>query len=84
MNGLLVVNELRVGIAAKMQRDGFVGREEVERAVRQLMEAEEGKRVRVRMEELKVKAVSALEEGGSSYKAMAAAVSEWAAILPNT
>ena len=75
MNGLLLVNKLKVGIAAKMQRDGFVGREEVERAVRQLMEGEQGRRLRARMEELKVKAVSALEEGGSSYKAMAAAVS---------
>ena len=84
MNRLLVVNELKVGIAAKMQRDGFVGREEVERAVRQLMEGEQGRRLRARMEELKAKAVSELEEGGSSYKAMAAAVSEWAAILPNT
>ena len=73
-----------MGIAAKMQRYGFVGREEVEREVRQLMEGEQGRRVRVRMEELKVKAVSALEEGGSSYKAMAAAVSEWAAMVPNT
>jgi hypothetical protein len=53
------------------------GREEVERAVRELMEGEGGRRVRARMRELKVKAVSALEEGGSSYKAMAAAVSEW-------
>ena len=75
MNGLLLVNELKVGIAAKMQRDGFVGKEEVERAVRQLMEGEQGRRVSVRMEELKVKAVSALEEGGSSYKPMATAVS---------
>ena len=75
MNGLLLVNELKVGIAAKMQRDGFVGREEVERAVRQLMEGEQGRRLRARMEELKVKAVSALEEGRNSYKAMAAAVS---------
>ena len=75
MNGLLLVNELKVGIAAKMQRDGFVGREELERAVKQLMEGEQGRRLRARMEELKVKAVSALEEGGSSYKAMAAAVS---------
>ena len=67
-----------------MRRDGFVGREEVERAVRQLMEGEEGKRVRARMKELKVKAVSALEKGGSSYKAMAAAVSEWTTNAENS
>nr|ASU43998.1 UDP-glycosyltransferase UGT5d [Picea glauca] len=77
MNRILLVNKLKVGIAAKMESDGFVGREEVERAVRELMEGGDGRRVRARMRELKVKAVSALEEGGSSYKAMAAAVSEW-------
>jgi hypothetical protein len=55
------------------------------------MEGESGMRVRARVGELKEKAMGALEEGGSSYKAMAAAVSEWttnaaksAAMLPNT
>ena len=41
------------------------------------MEGESGMRVRARVKETKKKAVTALEEGGSSYKAMAAAVSEW-------
>jgi len=91
MNRLLLVQEFKVAIAVKMETDEFVRREEVERAVRELMEGESGMRVRARVGELKEKAVSALEEGGSSYKAMAAAVSEWttnaaksAAILPNT
>jgi len=91
MNRLLLVNELKVGIAAKMEGNGFVRREEVERTVRELMEGEGGRKVRTRMRELKENAVTALEEGGSSYKAMVAAVSEWrtnaensAAIVPNT
>jgi hydroquinone glucosyltransferase len=89
MNMIRLVNELKVGIAAKMEKDGFVRREEVERAVRELMEGEGGKRVRARMRELKEKAVTASEKGGSSYKAMATVVSEWrtnaensAAIIP--
>jgi hypothetical protein len=41
------------------------------------MEGEGGTRVRERAGELKEKAMSALEEGGSSYKAIAAVVSEW-------
>jgi len=91
MNRILLVNEFKVAIAAKMESDEFVRRGEVERTVRELMEEESGMRVRARVRELKEKAVSALEEGGSSYKAMAAAVSEWttnaansAAIVPNT
>jgi hydroquinone glucosyltransferase len=77
MNRFLLVNELKVAIEAKMESDGFIRREEVERAVKELMEGEGGKRVRARVRELKEKAMTALEEGGSSYTAMAAAVSEW-------
>jgi len=91
MNRILLANEFKVAIAAKMESNDFVRREEVERAVRELMEGESGMRVRARVGELKEKAVSALEEGGSSYKAMAAAMSEWttneansAAIVPDT
>ena len=64
--------------------DNLVRRGEVERAVRELMEGESGMRVRARVKEMKEKGLSALEEGGSSYKAMAAVVSEWAAILLKT
>jgi len=91
MNRILLANEFKVAIAAKMESNDFVRREEVERAVRELMEEESGMRVRARVKELKEKAVSALEEGGSSYKAMADAMSEWttneansAAIVPDT
>jgi len=41
------------------------------------MEGEGGVTVRERARELKEKAMAALAEGGSSYKAMAEAVSEW-------
>jgi len=84
MNRLLLVDEFKVGIPAKMESDGFVRRGEVERAVRELMEGESGMRVRARVTELKEAAVSALEEGGSSYKGMAAAVSEWTTITANS
>jgi len=77
MNKFLLVNEFKVAIEAKMESDGFIRREEVEREVRELMEGEGGRRVRARVRELKEKARTALEEGGSSFTAMAAAVSEW-------
>jgi len=84
MNRLLLVDEFKVGIPAKMESDDFVKRGEVERVVRELMEGEDGMRVRARVKELKEAAVSALKEGGSSYKAMAAAVSEWAMNAANS
>ena len=85
MNRLLLLNEFKVAIAVEMESDdNLVRRGEVERAVKELMEGESGMRVRARVKEMKEKGVSALKEGGSSYKAMAAAVSEWAAITPKT
>jgi len=40
MNKFLLVNEFKVAIEAKMESDGFIRREEVERAVKELMEGE--------------------------------------------
>eukprot|EP00253_Pinus_taeda_P004088 PITA_04088 len=77
LNRLLLVNDFKVAIEAKMDSSGFVRREEVERAVKEMMEGEGGTNVIARAKELKEKAVAALAEGGSSYKAMADAVSEW-------
>lgn len=77
INKILLVDQFKVAIEAKMDRDGFVRREEVERAVRELMDEGGGMAVRERARELKEKAMSALAEGGSSYKAMADAVSDW-------
>jgi len=91
MNKFLLVNEFQVAIEAKMESDGFVRREEVERAVRELMEGEGGKSIRARAKELKEAANTALQGGGSSYTAMAAVVSEWrtnaensAGVIPNS
>nr|WEF42359.1 UGT2 [Pinus yunnanensis] len=77
LNKFLLVNEFKVAIETEMESDGFVGREEVERVVRELMEGEGGRRVRARVRDLKEKAMTALDAGGSSYTALAAAVSEW-------
>lgn len=77
LNRVLLVNEFKVAIEAKMDSDGFVRREEVERAVKELMEGEGGINVSATARELKEKAMAALAEGGSSYKAMADAISEW-------
>ncbi|TJX50887.1 hypothetical protein E8P77_26845 [Soehngenia saccharolytica] len=64
LNRFMLVNHDKVGIDVKMERDGFVGRAEVERVVRALMEGEEGVEVRENMSILKEKANVALMEGG--------------------
>jgi len=84
LNKFLLVNEFKVAIEAKMDSDGFIRKEEVESAVMELMEGEGGRRVRARVRELKEKAMTALEEGGSSYKAIAAVLSEWSTDAENS
>eukprot|EP01018_Ginkgo_biloba_P004616 Gb_10317 [translate_table: standard] len=76
-NSFVLVNEIKVAIGVTMENDGFVRREQVERAARGLMEGEEGKRMRMRTDELKNSAKIALEEGGNSCNALAAAAALW-------
>ncbi|GLJ41929.1 hypothetical protein SUGI_0868170 [Cryptomeria japonica] len=73
LNRFMLINHEKVAIDLKTERDGFVMRAEVERAVRTLMEGEEGIKARENMRELKEKAKTALMEGGTSYKSMATA-----------
>ncbi|GLJ07330.1 hypothetical protein SUGI_0064490 [Cryptomeria japonica] len=74
MNRLFLVKQLRVAIQVKMEEDGFVPREEVERAVREVMEAEE---VRRKMKELQEGANSALRPQGSSHSSLLELLSQW-------
>ncbi|KAH7657240.1 UDP-glucosyl transferase 73C protein [Dioscorea alata] len=77
LNGRLVVELLRIGIAIGVKEPVFyygedeirVRRDDVEKAVRSLMGAgEETEERRIRAREIKEKAIKAMEEGGSSYE----------------
>ncbi|XP_039142945.1 UDP-glycosyltransferase 73C1-like [Dioscorea cayenensis subsp. rotundata] len=77
LNGRLVVELLRIGIAIGVKKPVFyydedeirVRRDDVERAVRSLMgDGEEAEERRIRAREIKEKAIKAMEEGGSSYE----------------
>ncbi|GLJ41942.1 hypothetical protein SUGI_0868350 [Cryptomeria japonica] len=72
LNRLMLINQFKVAIDIKMEKDGFVPGPEVERVVRALMEEEEIK-ARDNMRVLKEKAELSLMEGGSSYNFMAIA-----------
>uniref|UniRef100_A0A0C9RSM7 Glycosyltransferase n=1 Tax=Wollemia nobilis TaxID=56998 RepID=A0A0C9RSM7_9CONI len=77
-NRVVLVNQMKIAIEVKMESDGFVRREDVERAARELMEGEGGRRARERIKELKVEAEIAMTEGGSSYQAMATGAADLA------
>ncbi|RWR82327.1 UDP-glycosyltransferase 88A1-like protein isoform X1 [Cinnamomum micranthum f. kanehirae] len=75
----LVVVEMGLALAVEKGKDGWVGAEEVERRVREVMESKEGEALRERTVAMKEKAVAALSlsEVGSSRVAMAKLCELW-------
>jgi len=70
LNDVEMVRDLGVAVGLKFDRKNgnFVKAEELERGVRSLMgESEEGKRVRAKVEEMKMASKKAIQEGGSSH-----------------
>ncbi|KAM7474132.1 hypothetical protein LguiB_021375 [Lonicera macranthoides] len=80
-NEKLVTEVLRIGVSVgvkewnRMSCEG-IRREVVEKSVKKILVEEEGKEMRRRAKELKVKAKQAIEEGGSSYNDLSALIEE--------
>lgn len=70
VNRRQIVDDWKVGLDFKEGKDGIVGREEVEKVVRLLLESEEGKEMRRRAMEMKDLLRREVREGGSSYRSM--------------
>lgn len=77
MNAIMLAEDLKVALRPKVKENGVVGRVEIANVAKELMEGEEGKRLRSRMRNLKDAAARVLSEGGSSTKAMADLTSTW-------
>ncbi|XP_010925982.2 hydroquinone glucosyltransferase-like [Elaeis guineensis] len=77
MNAIQLTEDVKVALRPKVTESGLVGREEISRVVKCLMEGEEGKRLRKRAKELSDAAGRALGPGGSSIRAMADVAREW-------
>lgn len=78
MNAAILTEE--VGVAMKLVAEPekeVIGREEFERAVRAVMEGEEGKAIRRRARELKESACKILDKGGFSYDSICRVVDIW-------
>ncbi|KAK9048371.1 hypothetical protein SSX86_032666 [Deinandra increscens subsp. villosa] len=71
LNATLLTEELGVAIRPEViPAEEEVGRVEIEKMVRSLMESQEGKRMREKVKLLSLSAKKALEINGSSYKSM--------------
>lgn len=77
MNAVMLTEDLKVALRPKADEKGIVGKEELGRVVKDLMEGEEGKKVRSRMQALKDEAAIVLSDEGSSTKALSQLASKW-------
>lgn len=85
MNATLLAEEVGVAVkpAPPPQETGknVIGRREIERVVRLIMEGEEGKKMRRRAKELKESAKKAVSTGGFSYNSLAAVFNFWKSLI---
>ncbi|CAK7348751.1 unnamed protein product [Dovyalis caffra] len=77
MNAWMLTKDIKVALRPKASENGLIGREEIAKVVRGLMEGEEGKRVRNRMKDLKDAAARVVGEDGSSTKALSEVAHKW-------
>ncbi|GAU39903.1 hypothetical protein TSUD_04950 [Trifolium subterraneum] len=68
MNAVLLSEGLKVGLRPRVHENGIVERVEVSKVIKCLMEGEESRNLRKRINQLKEAANSALKEDGSSTK----------------
>lgn len=69
LNEKMVIEVLRIGVSVGARRIGeIVKKEAIERAVRKVMVGEEAEEMRNRARDVSVKALRAVEEGGSSHR----------------
>ncbi|KAM0939436.1 putative hydroquinone glucosyltransferase [Dioscorea sansibarensis] len=77
MNAVMLVEDVKVALRPNEDETGLVGREEIARVIKCLMEGDEGKKLRQRVQVLRSEAANALEEEGSSCRSIKALVCEW-------
>jgi len=68
---------MKIAFPMEESKDGFVNAGEVEKRVKQLMDSEEGERIRERAVRFGEDAKQAMSEGGSSIKALSELAELW-------
>ncbi|GKV04801.1 hypothetical protein SLEP1_g16908 [Rubroshorea leprosula] len=81
MNATVLAEDIGVAIKPKVKTgQTVVGREQIARVVRMVIEGDEGNTIRRRVRELKETATKALDAGGSSHESVCRVVEEWKAL----
>ncbi|KAG1335168.1 Hydroquinone glucosyltransferase [Cocos nucifera] len=76
-NAVMLVEGVKAALRPKEGEDGLIGREEIARVVKELMEGEEGKRVGNRVKELQEAGTRGLEKDGLAYMTLAEVANIW-------
>ncbi|XP_027357905.1 UDP-glycosyltransferase 2-like [Abrus precatorius] len=77
MNRVILVQEMKVALAVNESKNGLVSATELGDRVKELMESDTGKEIRHRIFKMKISAVEARSEGGSSRVALDTLVQLW-------
>ncbi|KAK7380408.1 hypothetical protein VNO78_32918 [Psophocarpus tetragonolobus] len=77
LNNVVLVEEMKVGLAVKKNKDGSVSSSELGDRVKELMDSDKGKEIRRRIFQLKISATEALAKDGSSIIALNRLVETW-------
>ncbi|XP_030457438.1 hydroquinone glucosyltransferase-like [Syzygium oleosum] len=83
MNALMLTQDIKVALRPRAEESSLVGRDEIAKVVKGLMEGEEGKCIWNRMKDLKDAATKVLSEDGSSTRALSELALKWSAKLVN-
>lgn len=77
MNAVMLTEDLKVALRPRIGENGIIGRAEIAKVVKVLMEGEEGKKIRSKMTDLKDAAARVLGEDGDSTKSLAELAQKW-------
>ncbi|CAN0922077.1 Hydroquinone glucosyltransferase [Linum grandiflorum] len=77
MNATILEEEVGVAVKARRTEDAVVGREEIEKVVRLVMEGEKGKVMREKAKSVKESAALSLSDGGESWESLAKVARGW-------
>ncbi|TKY61277.1 Hydroquinone glucosyltransferase [Spatholobus suberectus] len=77
MNAFMLTHDVKVALRPNVGENGLVERQEIATLVKCLMEGEEGKKLRYRMNDLKEAAAKALGENGSSTNHISNLALKW-------
>ncbi|GJV40277.1 hydroquinone glucosyltransferase-like protein [Tanacetum coccineum] len=78
MNAVLLTDGLGVAYRVKVDEKGLVGRDEIDKCVRNLIAGEDGRKMKLKVSELKDLAVMAMSQDGSSTKSLLSVAQKWA------